>query len=133
MSYLDWNLDMEEEANLYDPIGNLKIIGDKGTIVEDYTYLDAFFEAFAKGIERLKVEDVVIVDPLIEPNDIIFHRKNNLLEIEYGNQKTVIFNELEFTEEFKNAVIKLIGILDEFAVAEKKQSLKLTILRNFVK
>ncbi|WP_038296475.1 hypothetical protein, partial [[Scytonema hofmanni] UTEX B 1581] len=121
MNYLEWNLDMEEGANLYDPVGNIKISGDEGIITEEYTYIDAFFEAFVEGVERMKVEDIVRVDPLVEPNDIIFSQKNSLLEIKYGSQKAIIFNKSQFLEEVKNAVTKLIEILDEFADSTKQE------------
>ena len=99
MRYIEWNLDIEEEANLYDPIGNIKICGDEGDITEEYTYLDAFFEAFVEGVELMKVEDIVRVDPLIESNDIIFCSNGNLLKIQYGNQQTTILNKPQFIKE----------------------------------
>ncbi len=133
MNYLEWNLDMQEGADLYDPIGNVKISGDKGIITEGYTYLDAFFEALAEGVERMKIEDVVRVDPLVEPNDIIFYRKDSLLEIRYGSQEAIIFNKSQFIEEVKNAVTKLIGILDEFANITKQDRREILKLRSFVK
>jgi hypothetical protein len=36
--YLEWNLDMEEGADLYDPVGNIKILGDEGIIGEGRYY-----------------------------------------------------------------------------------------------
>ena len=133
MNYLEWNIYRSEEADLDDPIGYMKISGDEGIIIEDYTYLDSFFEAFAEGIEGMKTEDVVRADPIVEPHDIIFSRKNNLLEIEYGSQKTIILNKSQFIEEVKIAVIKLIEILDEFADSAKQQRRELVKLRGFLK
>ena len=130
--YLEWNLDMEEGADLYDPVGNIKILGDEGIIGEEYTYLDAFFEAFVEGVERMEVEDVVKVDPLVEPNDIVFICKGSLIEIEYGFQKAIIFNKFQFLAELQNAVAKFLERLDEFANNSKQQNRKLTKLRNFL-
>ena len=131
MSYLEWNILIEEEPDLYDPIGYIKITGNEGIIIEDYTYLDNFFAAFVEGVERIQIEDVVRADPIVEPNDIIFSRKDNLLEIEYGTQKTIIFNQHQFTEEVKMAVAKLIKILDEFADSTKQRRREFLKLRGF--
>ncbi|MEI6331353.1 MAG: hypothetical protein WCP16_19075 [Pseudanabaena sp. ELA645] len=131
MRYIEWNLDIEEGANLYDPIGNMKISGDEGDLAEEYTYLDAFFEAFVEGIERMKLEDVVRVDPLIESNDIVFYCKGSLLKIQYGTQQTTILNKLQFIEEIQKAVIDLVKILDEFAEKSKQPKRSLIKLRAF--
>jgi hypothetical protein len=131
MRYIEWNLDIEEEANLYDPIGNMKICGDEGDITEEYTYLDAFFEAFVEGIELMTVEGIVRVDPLIESNYIIFCSKGNLLKIQYGNQQTTILNKLQFIKEVQTVVIDLVKILDEFAERGKQPKRALIKLRTF--
>ncbi len=132
MNYLEWNLHRSDKADLYDPIGNIQISGDEGIIIKDYIYLDNFFEAFVEGVERMKTEDVVRADTIVEPNDLIFSCKNNLLEIEYGSQKTIILNKYQFIEEVKTAVIKLIEKLDEFADSAKQRR-ELVKLRGFLK
>lgn len=132
MNYLEWNLDMEEGADLYDPVGNLKILGDEGIIEEKYTYLDAFFEAFVEGVQHMEAEDVVSVDPLVEPNDIVFTCKSSVIKIEYGVQQAIIFNKFRFLEELQKAVAKLLETLDEFADNSKQQKRKLTKLRSFL-
>ena len=85
-----------------------------------------------EGVERIQIEDVVRADPIVEPNDIIFSRKDNLLEIEYGTQKVIILNQHQFTEEVKIAVTELIKILDEFADSSKQQRRELFKLRSFL-
>lgn len=132
MNYLEWNLDPEDEADLDDPMGYIKIVGDEGIIIEDYTNLDNFFEAFVEGIERIKIEDVVKIDPIVEPNDLIFSSKNNFLRIEYGSQKTIILNKYQFIEEVKTAVAKLIELLDELADRAKQERRELFKLRSFL-
>ncbi len=134
MTYLIWNLTTEDDpvGSLYDPVGQMKILGDKGIIIENCTNLDAFLEAFIKGIEGLKFKKTITVDPLIEPDDIIFSYQDNVLEIQYGKQEATIFNKLQFVEEVKNAVREIIDILDELALTEKKAKRKLTRLRNFL-
>ena len=37
MNYLEWNIYIEEEPDLYDLIGYIKITGDEGIIIEGYT------------------------------------------------------------------------------------------------
>lgn len=132
MNYLEWNLDPEDEADLDDPMGYIKIVGDEGIIIEDYTNLDNFFEAFVEGIERIKTEDVVRADIIVEPNDLIFSCKNNFLRIEYGSQKTIILNKYQFIEEVKTAVAKLIELLDELADRAKQERRELFKLRSFL-
>lgn len=132
MNYIQQNVYPEEEADLDDPIGYIKITGDEEIIIEDYTYIDSFFAAFADGIEQMKTEDVVRADPIVEPNDIIFRCNGNSLEIEYGNQKAIIFNKSQFVEEVKIAVAKLIEILDEFADSAKQKKRQLIKLRSFL-
>lgn len=132
MNYLEWNLDPEDEADLDDPMGYIKIVGDEGIIIEDYTNLDNFFEAFVEGIERIKIEDVVRADIIVEPNDLIFSCKNNFLRIEYGSQKTIILNKYQFIEEVKTAVAKLIELLDELADRAKQERRELFKLRSFL-
>jgi hypothetical protein len=133
MNYLEWNLEIEEGADLYDPVGNIKISGDEGIIKEDYTYLDAFFEALADGVKGIEIDDFIMVDPLVEPNNIIFAITNNLLEIKYGSQKAIILNKSQFIEEVKNAVSKLIEILDKFADSTKQKRREILKLRSFLK
>lgn len=132
MNYLEWNLDLEEGADLYDPVGNIKILGDEGIFEERYTYLDAFFEVFVEGAECMKIENVIKVDPLVEPNDILFSCKGSILKIEYGTQRAIIFNCYQFLEEVQKAVAKLGEILDEFADNSKQQKRKLIRLRGFL-
>jgi hypothetical protein len=131
MNYLEWNLDIEEGADLYDPIGNIRILGNEGSITEEYTYLDTFFEAFIEGIEHMRVEDIVKVDPLIESDDIIFHCKDNLLNLQYGDQQTTIFNKFQFIKEVQKAVIDLVKILDDFAESSKQPKRELFNLSRF--
>lgn len=131
MKYIEWNLDIDEGANLYDPIGDMKISGDEGDVAEEYTYLDAFFEAFVEGIERMKLEDVVRVDPLIESNDIVFCCKGSLLKIQYGTQQTTILNKFQFIEEVQKSVIDLVKMLDEFAEKSNQPKRSLIKLRAF--
>jgi uncharacterized protein (UPF0305 family) len=133
MKYLEWNLDdMTENTDLYDPFGNLSIRGDTGIIEENDTYIDAFFEAFVEGIERMKQQNIVTVDPLVEPNDIVFNHENNTLTIEYGNQKAIIYDKLQFIKEVQESVNRLVTILDNFADSSKQKKRELIKLRNFI-
>lgn len=77
-------------------------------------------------------EDVVSVDPLVEPNDILLTCKSSIMKIEYGVQQAIIFKKFRFLEELQKAVAKLLETLDEFADNSKQQKRKLTKLRSFL-
>jgi hypothetical protein len=126
------DLDRDEDANLFDPIGNILILGDEGIIEEKYTYLDAFLEAFVAGIESSSTENIIKVDPLVEPDDIIFKFKDNTIKLSYGTQSTTILDKTQFVEELKNTVTNFLQELDEFAGASSQPIRKLTKLRRYV-
>ena len=135
MSCIEWNLQLQEEneeSNLYDPVGDIKILGDRGFVEEKDTYLDAFFEAFIEGANRMEAENIFSVDPLIEPNDILFHCDNNELEIEYRKQKALILNKNIFLENLQNAVADFLRESDKLAHNSNQPKRKLTKLRNFL-
>jgi hypothetical protein len=133
MSYLEWNLDTEEDLDLNDLMGNIKILGDEGIIGEEYTNLDNFFEAFIEGINRMDIEGVINVDPIVEPNDIVFNFNGNTIKIKYGIQIATILNKAQFLEDLQNAVAKFLQELDTFASNSNQQNKKLTKLRNFLR
>jgi hypothetical protein len=132
MSYLEWNLDTEEDLDLNDLMGNIKILGDEGVIEEEYTNLDNFFEAFIEGINQMDIEGVVSIDPIVEPNDIIFKFNGNTIKMKYGIQTTIILNKAQFLEDLQNAVAKFLQELDTFSSTSNQQNKKFTKLRNFL-
>jgi hypothetical protein len=133
MNYFEWNLDdMEVNEDLYDSMGYIKILGDEGVFEEKDTFVDVFLEAFVEGVERMESEGIVRIDPLVEPNDIVFNYKNSSIEIEYGIQRTTILNKIQFLEELQYTVIKFLEELDEFANNSKQEKRKFAKLRSFV-
>jgi hypothetical protein len=98
MTYVKFTLDRDEDANLFDPIGNILILGDDGIIEEKYTYLDAFLEAFVTGIESSNTGNIIKVDPLVEPDDIIFNFKDNTIKLSYGTQSTTILAHIPLVQ-----------------------------------
>ena len=132
MSYLEWNLDTEEDLDLNDLMGNIKILGDEGIIEEEYTNLDNFFEAFIEGIKHMDIEGVVNIDPIVEPNDIVFNFNGDTIEMKYGIQTAIILNKVQFLEDLQNAVAKFLQELDTLASNSNQQNKKLTKLRNFL-
>jgi hypothetical protein len=80
----------------------------------------------------MEQEDVITVDPVVEPNELVFKLKKNMLEIEYGNQKVIVYDKLQFVEEVQQAVARLGTILDEFADSSKQKKRELIRLRNFL-
>ena len=132
MSYLKWDLDTENGIDVIDPMGDLYIIGDEGQIVEKFTNLDIFFEALVEAAQSIRIGKSIIVDPIVEPNDLHFNYHNDTLEITYGQQKTTIINADRFIEDIREAVNKLLEILDKQSKLEKQPRRKLTILREYL-
>jgi hypothetical protein len=132
MSYLKWNLDTEEELDAYDPLGEIAIIGNQGKLEEKCTYLDAFFEALVQGIQRIKKGEVIEIDPLVEPDDIIFDYTGENLIISYGKQQTTIFDEDQLIKNLQEAVKNLLERLDNAAINAKEKTPKLLALREFL-
>ena len=133
MNYLKWNLDTEEGIDVFDPLGDLKIYGDEGKLIEENTYLDAFFEALVEASKSIEVGRSIIVDPVVEPDNIEFNCKKDALEIIYGQQKTVVHDRKQFVEDVRQAVRELLRMLDEQSEFEKQQKPKLSKLRNYLK
>ena len=132
MNYLQWDLDIEEGIDIVDPLGNLKIIGDEGNIVEDGTYLDAFFEALVEAAQKIKTETNISVDPIVEPNNLEFNCQKNTIKINYGQQQAIIFDKNKFIKDVGEAVSELLKILDEQSQQTKQPKRKLIKLRNFI-
>lgn len=132
MNYLQWDLDIEEGIDIFDPLGNLKIIGDEGNIIEDSTYLDAFFEALVEAAQKIKTQTNISVDPIVEPNNLEFNCKKNTIKINYGQQQATIFDKNKFIKDVREAVSELIKILDEQSQQTKQAKRELIKLRNFI-
>ncbi len=132
MNYLQWDLDIEEGIDIVDPLGNLKIIGDEGNIVEDGTYLDAFFEALVEAAQKIKTETNISVDPIVEPNNLEFNCQKNTIKINYGQQQAIIFDKNKFIKDVGEAVSELLKILDEQSQQTKQAKRELIKLRNFI-
>lgn len=132
MNYLQWDLDIEEGIDIVDPLGNLKIIGDEGNIVEDSTYLDAFFEALVEAAQKIKTETNISVDPIVEPNNLEFDCQKDTIKINYGQQQAIIFDKNKFIKDVGEAVSELLKILDEQSQQTKQPKRKLIKLRNFI-
>ena len=133
MNYLEWNLDTEEGIDVYDPLGDIKILGDEGKIVEESTYLDAFFEALIEAVQNIEIGKSISVDPIVEPNNIEFDCQKDFLKVTYGQQQAVLFQRNQFVKEVQEAVEELLKILDKQSKIAKQQKPKLVKLRNYLK
>ena len=132
MSYLHWNLDTEDGIDIIDPVGDLCIIGDEGKLLEKYTYLDSFFEALVEAVHSIEAGKGTVVDPIIEPNNICFELQEDFLKITYGQRTTIILNAAQFVKDVREAVRKLLKILDKQSQLQKQPKRKLTKLREYL-
>ena len=133
MNYLEWNLDTEEGIDVYDPLGDLKILGDEGKIVEESTYLDAFFEALVEAVQNIEIGKSISVDPIVEPNNLEFDCQRDFLKVIYGQQQAILFQKNQFVKEVHEAVEELLKILDKQSEIAKQQKPKLVKLQNYFK
>ena len=132
MSYLQWTLDMEDGIDPYDPLGAVKIVGDKGYVEDRCTYLDGYFEALILGVKSLKKGKIIEIDPFIEPDDIIFDYTGNYLLIKYGKQQADIFNVSKFIEDIRKSIKGFLDVLDNIPVRKGEKRPDFEILRKFV-
>lgn len=132
MNYLQWDLDIEDGIDIVDHLGNLKITGDEGNIVENSTYLDAFLEALVEAAQKIKTETNISVDPIVEPNNLDFNCQKDTIKINYGQQQATIFDKDKFIKDVREAVSELLKILDEQSQQTKQPKRKLIKLRNFI-
>ena len=132
MKYLKWNLDTEEGIDVYDPLGDIKIFGDEGKIVEESTYLDAFFEALVEAAQNIKIGKNISVDPIVEPNNLEFDCQKDFLKITYGQQQAILFERNQFINEVQEAVKEFLEILDRQSEIAQQKKPKLVKLRNYI-
>lgn len=132
MSYIEWVLDSEDGLDAYDPLGKIVILGDEGKIEEGNTYLDAFFEALAEGARCIKSGEIVKIDPLIEPDDIIFDDTSDRLIISYGGWEAIISDRIKFFNDLRHAIQELVATIDKLASQENQERRCLIKLRNFL-
>ncbi len=132
MSYVKWKLDSEDDLDVYDPLGEISIIGDVGNLEDSCTYLDAFLEAFVDGIQLSETGKTIRIDPLVEPDDIIFRFDLDSIHLSYGNQIVIISNQQKFVTDLQESIKKFVETLDELALKEGKEKRQLLKLRNYI-
>ena len=133
MSYVTWTIDEEDGIDAYDPLGEIKIIGNQGQLEESCTYLDAFLEALVQGIQNIDKGKIIEIDPLVEPDNIKFDYTRENLIISYGKQQVTIFDKNEFVKDIQESVKNLVDILDMAAINAQDKKPKLLILREFLR
>jgi len=132
MSYITWELDVEDGLDAYDPLGRIVILGDEGKVEEESTYLDAFFEALIEGTQRIEIGKTITVDPLVEPNDIIFQLTSGKLTISYCSFAATILDKVKFSDDLRQAIDKLVNELDGLTFQKGQEKRKLAKLRNYL-
>jgi hypothetical protein len=131
MSYLHWELDLEDGFDAIDPLGMITIIGDEGRIIEECTNLDTFCEALVSGVQGIQVGQTLRVDPL-EADDIVFTCSTEYLEILYGSQAARILDRPKFVADLRETVVHLVTLIDEFSLKAGQEQRKLENLRTFL-
>lgn len=130
--YIEWELDIEDELDAYDALGKIVFLGNEGKIEDDCTYLDSFFEALALGFPQIEVGKTIVIDPIVEPNDIVFECTSDRLKISYGSQIAIVFNLVEFLNDCREAIERFVETIDTLTHQAKQEKRRLFYLREYL-
>ena len=130
MSYVKWILDTSDGEGIdpYDPLGTIQINGDVGSIEDNCTYLDGYFEALMFGIQGLKKGEI----NAIEPDEIIFDYTRDYLLISYGEQQATIFNVEKFIQDARQSIKNLLDILSNAPVRKNEVIPDFEVFEEFI-
>ena len=130
MSYVKWILDTSDGEGIdpYDPLGTIQINGDVGSIEDNCTYLDGYFEALMFGIQGLKKGEI----NAIEPDEIIFDYTRDYLLISYGEQQATIFNVEKFIQDARQSIKNLLDILSKAPVRKNEVRPDFEVFEEFI-
>ena len=130
MSYVKWILDTSDGEGIdpYDPLGTIQINGDVGSIEDNCTYLDGYFEALMFGIQGLKKGEI----NAIEPDEIIFDYTRDYLLISYGEQQATIFNVKKFIQDARQSIKNLLDILSKAPVRKNEVRPDFEVFEEFI-
>jgi hypothetical protein len=132
MSYFQWELDLEDSLDPYDPLGEISIKGDEGGIKERCTFLDNFFEAIVNGFQQVDTDKTIRIDLGIEPDDIVFKLEFGRLNITYGEQSVTILDVQKFAADLQECVKNLVASIDEATNKLGLEKRQLSKLRNYI-
>jgi hypothetical protein len=130
--YIEWSLDQKEPIVPVDPLGHITINGDKGIIKEQDVFLDTFLGALVEGLNLIKVQDIINVDVVDEPDELVFVKNYEKIQIQYGNQNVTIFDIKSFDHQLFHAVTNFLYILDKASENMKKKKLDFIKLRKYI-
>ena len=132
-NYIEWKLDDEYELDGDDPLGEVRISGEEGCIVESCTYLDSFLEALINGISQIDNSNQKIsVDPMVEPDNIDLEYIDNVLRISYGSQCAFIHDLKQMKNALTKAVRRLVEKIDDLTDQKSKERRQLLFLRQYL-
>lgn len=130
--YIEWELDVEDGLDGYDPLGKIVVLGDEGKIEDDCTYLDYFFEALSQGFPKIEVGKTIAFDPIVEPNDIVCECSSDRLKIIYGSQIAIVFNLVDFFNNFREALERFIETIDTLTHQAGQEKRRLFQIREYL-
>ena len=130
--YIEWELDVEDGLDGYDPLGKIVFLGDEGKIEDDCTYLDSFFEALSQGFPKIEVGKTIAIDPIVEPNDVVCECSSDRLKIIYGSQIAIVFNLVDFLNNFREALERFIETIDTLTHQAGQEKRRLFQIREYL-
>ena len=130
--YIHWKLDEEEPIDPADPLGNISIVGDEGILKERDIFIDSFLEALVEGLNLIKTQDAVEVDLIDEPDEIVFIKKEKGIQIKYGNQNVVIFDNKSFSNQLSLVIKNFLTVLDKASERMGKEKFDFIKLRRYI-
>ena len=84
------------------------------------------------GIQLTEIGKTVRINPLIEPNDIIFRFEPNSVYLSYGSQTATISNQQKFAKDLHESIKEFVEILDELAMHGELEKCPLLKLRHYI-
>jgi hypothetical protein len=112
--YLQWSI-APGEIEPHDPLGDFRVDGDEGTLLERETYVDAYMLALLDGLEALREAERATIDTVIEPWPIELEWDGGHVLLRYRGTTIRIFDPGSLERELREGARELIGLLDRAA------------------
>lgn len=123
-------IDVSENIDPIDPIGDITITDGTTNITEKSTYLDSWFDALITGLKAVKQGKNITFEIVEEPEPIVFEPWEKGMRISYGDRSISISQISEFTTALKIAANQFLNKFDSQSEFDSNDLLK--VIRDFV-
>lgn len=127
MGQLKIRIDIYRENGVVDVdslIGDIEIGDGYRAIVEDATFLDAWFYALVHGLAEIRVRHHCEIDLIDEPDPLIFDLQDGKLAITYKDMTVVADSVEDFAVDLRGAASSLLKVIEEECGNESTEMLQ---------